>query len=470
MLKRSHTMVNGKTPTKKSPTESSSHASDDKMWTDYWIHEDYTFNEWNTLHMWCGRLYADTRPSTGWKPSVIDKEMTYSKFEQLLVEMPCLKEKMGTVEFWNDLAKEGGRPYLETKWIDNYEAEVTPYWQMCVAIDSAKHDCLEVEGIPVAHLGNILEARADKTITRLVFEKLIGLCDAVEVDKYGDLKTFSACADCGIGTNGSQLCGKTHCYHLNCRFKRKDSVHSQEWKYERHSRSGKDANFLPVTSIEFTCEVKISGIWYRVHNPKQFTYEKFLFKEIRCKRPSSTDWIYYIVESTSLKSFIEDEKMCAVERFSVSKDKWLSCLNEVIDLTDDDNAQDQKLTKLAAPPSPTKKSPTESSSVPKTPSKPESKKRKAFETPEKDGDKALQCPGAPQRKKQCPGELEQKRRKLLEASCNPVMHQALENMGKDIFEVKQKNKALEERVAKLTNLVSELIGENPENLNDDLWS
>ena len=188
--------------------------------------------------------------------------------------------------------------------------------------------------------------------------------------------------------------------------------------------------------------------------------------------------------------------MVEVERFSASKDQWVSCLKEIIDLTDDDDAQDQKLTKLPAPPSP-KKGPMKpevyegskgplstidgplhvTPKVPQTPSKAESKKRKAFETPEKDGDKALVCPNAPKRKKvgmvqalerfgyagdkatQSPNGLDQQRVRMLKASCSPVVYELLKNMGKDLSSLKQKNKALEEKVAKLTDLVHKLVGD-----------
>lgn len=452
MLKRSRTMVNGKTPTKKSATTTEvkklvggmvdkvsdvdSDASDVRK----------KFMEWNTLAKWKGELYADPRKCF----SLFPKVMTWKEYEKLKVSLRCFKNSLKTVDSWNDIHKVQGKPHLETKWKDNYEVEVTPYEQMSEACrEYGEWNRFLVEGIAVEDWMDIFEARNDKTITRLVFDKFFGLCDTVEVDKYGDMKTLSPCADCGIGTNGSQLCGKTHCCHLNCRFRRTVSAR-KEWQYERHCRSGKDVSFLPVIPLGFTCEVEISDIWYRVHHPKRESSadicsknrgKKFFFKEIRC-RNALQDWQYFVVEDTSLKSFIESGKMFAVERFSVSKDEWINCLTEIIDLTDDDDAQDQKLTKLPAPPSPSK---AQEKPVPKTPSKAESKKRKAFETPEKDRGNVVQCPGAPQRKK------------------TKVRSSVLQQMGKDITALQQKNKALEEKVAKLTNLVSELIGEKPEN-------
>ena len=691
-LRRSLTMINGVTPTKpwltatkKSPTAVSQGASmltteqEGGTLTAQAPHEDdanavkYKFNVWNTLAMWQGELYVPNADLV----SVNEMEITYEKFEELKISMRCIKEKTATVDFWNDLAKKEGRPYLEEKWRDNYSVQVSPYDQMLEACNEYdQHSSFEIDGKAYEDWGNIFEAREDTTITRLVFDKFIGLCDTIQLDAYGDLITHSPCADCGIGTNGSQLCGKTHCYHLNFRYRPNENC---EWRMERHFHSGEDENFLPVIPTGFMCDVYIGGRWYRVHHPKQESpakgrcekpSEKFFFKEIRCRDALQdtlldSSWKYFIVESTSLKSFIESKNMVEVERFSASKDKWVSCLKEIIDLTDDDDAQDQKLTKLPAPPSPKKgpmkpvvyegskgplstidgplhvtpkvtKTPSEAQSkkrsfyfkmgpaeiyasrvqseswpyhcqcqfqfepmrrrnipltvfqkeaikrykekiadgsiyenanklldewkgtearidpslctldqygygkfysgqvprdtdekelklctlafftalidtvfgeevqcecydhpkvllkdslkrqinnnlnpasctnidfyvplhvtpkVPKTPSKANSKKRKAFETPEKDGDKALVCPNAPQRKKQCPGERDMRSRvtgEVFKAACSPIVRQVFNNMGKDFFEMKQKHKALEEKVAKLTNLVHKLVGE-----------
>lgn len=456
-LRRSLTMINGVTPTKsaltatkESPTTVSRGASmlttdeEGSTLTPQPPHEDdanavkYNFNVWNTLAMWSGELYADTRSSFYPFVRPASTVISYAKFEQLLVAVPCLKEKTGTVKFWNELAKKEGKPYLEEKWIDNYSVQLSPYDQMLEACNEYdQRNSFEIDGKAVEDWGNIFEAREDKTITRLVFDKFIGLCDTIELDKYGDLKTLSSCADCGIGTNGSQYCGKTHCYHLNFRYRPNENC---EWRYERHNRSGKDANFLPEIPTGFMCDVEIGGVWYRVHHPKRKSpadlkrSEKFVFKEIRCKVMLGDDspWKYFIVESTSLKSFIESEKMVAVERYSVSKYKWVSCLKEIIDLTDDDDAQDQKLTKLPAPPSPSK---VQKKPVTKTPSKTKSKKRKAFETPERELDNVVQCPGAPQRKK------------------TKVRASTLQRMGTHIRLLQQKNKALEERVAQLMELL-----------------